>query len=213
MPRQVLTGTVRVAVHSPDAVTRAGLVSFLEDDHRVRAVPIESIQEADIIVAAVEVVDASALDLLRGLCDKPEARFMLVVGERWQVDVSTAADRGVRAVVWRHSFDPAAFVRALLTIADGGGSLPHTLQGTLREQVGSTHRKVTAPHGLTAAAVSPREVEVLRLIAEGKELSEIATMLCYSERTVKYVLYGLTRRLQLRNRAHAVSYAIRTGLI
>ncbi|MEV0039332.1 response regulator transcription factor [Streptomyces sp. NPDC050804] len=217
MPQQVLTDTVRVAIHSSDAIVRAGLVSCLRNDRRTREVPLgpvgAPVQEADVIVVAVDIADASSLDLLGGLCDKPDARFAMVVGKQWQADVSTAVDRGVRAVLWHDSFSPAAFIQTLLTIADGGGSLPPTLQGTLMEQVRRTQREVLAPRGLTASGVSPREVDVLRLVAEGKELYEIATRLSYSERTVKYILYGLMKRMRLRNRAHAVSYAIRAGLI
>ncbi|MFF2066732.1 response regulator transcription factor [Streptomyces sp. NPDC058200] len=202
-----------MAIHSPDAIVRAGLVSYLQNDRRTREVPPGKAQEADVIVVAVDIAGASSLDLLGTLCDKPDARFVLVVGKEWQADVSAAVDRGVRAVLWRDSFSPATFIQTLLTIADGGGSLPPTLQGTLMEQVRWTQREVLAPRGLTASGVSPREVDVLRLVAEGKELYEIATKLSYSERTVKYILYGLMKRLQLRNRAHAVSYAIRAGLI
>lgn len=54
---------------------------------------------------------------------------------------------------------------------------------------------------------------MLRLVAEGTELADIATKLSYSERTVKYILYGVMKRLHLKNRAHAVSYAIRAGII
>jgi DNA-binding NarL/FixJ family response regulator len=54
---------------------------------------------------------------------------------------------------------------------------------------------------------------VLRLVAEGHDTSEIADQLCYSERTVKNVLHDITTRLQLRNRTHAVAYAVREGLI
>lgn len=54
---------------------------------------------------------------------------------------------------------------------------------------------------------------MLRLIAEGRQCDEIATELCYSERTVRYILYGAMKRLRTRTRAHAVSYAIRAGLI
>ncbi|MFF4302676.1 response regulator transcription factor [Streptomyces sp. NPDC001601] len=61
--------------------------------------------------------------------------------------------------------------------------------------------------------MNAREVDVLRLLAEGWELADIADKLGFSERTIKYVLYGLMKRLDLRNRAHAVSYAIRAGLI
>ncbi|MFG2828513.1 response regulator transcription factor [Streptomyces sp. NPDC048434] len=213
MPQQILAGTVCVAVHSPDAVIRAGLVSALQHDRRLQEVPPDRLHEADAVVAAFDTFDAAALDQLRALSDRPDARFLVVAGRRWQADVSAAVDRGVRAVLWRDAFTPPAFVRTLLAVADGGGSLPSTLQGTLMEQVQWTHREVLAPRGLTASGVSPRELDVLRLVSEGMELSEIAVKLCYSERTVKYTLYGLMKRLQLRTRAHAVSYAIRAGLI
>lgn len=213
MPQQVLTETVRVAIHSSDAVVRAGLVSYLQNDRRTREVPADRIGEADVIVLAVDIAGASSLDLLTSLSDKPEARYAMVVGKQWQADVSDAVDRGVRAVLWRDSFSPATFIQTLLTITEGGGSLPSNLQGTLMEQVHRTQREVLSPRGLTASGVSPREVDVLRLVAEGEELSDIATKLSYSERTVKYILYGLMKRLHLRNRTHAVSYAIRNGLI
>jgi DNA-binding NarL/FixJ family response regulator len=217
MPHQVLqqalTDTVRVAVHAPDGIIRAGLASCLQQERRVRDIPPARMGEADVIVVAVDVADASALDLLRGLCDSTDARFVLVVGQRWQADVSEAIDRGVRAVLWRDNFTRSGFIRTLLAVADGGGSLPPTLQGTLMDQVQWVQREVLAPRGLTASGVTPREADVLRLVADGLELSEIAGKLSYSERTVKYVLYGLMKRFQLRNRAHAVSYAIRAGII
>ena len=54
---------------------------------------------------------------------------------------------------------------------------------------------------------------MLRLVADGLDTSEIASRMCYSERTVKNVLHDLTTRLQLKNRTHAVAYAVREGLI
>jgi DNA-binding NarL/FixJ family response regulator len=205
--------TVRVAIHAPDVVTHAGLVSTLQHDRRVRKVPPADIQDAHVVVVAVDIADASALELLRELNDNTDTRFVMLVGQRWQADISTAINLGVRAVLWRDAFTPAAFIRTLLTISEGGGSFPPTLQGTLMKHVQWIQREVLAPRGLTASGVSPREVDVLRLVADGKELSEIAEKLSYSERTVKYVLHGLMKRLQLRNRAHAVSYGIRTGII
>ncbi len=53
----------------------------------------------------------------------------------------------------------------------------------------------------------------MRLVADGHDTSEIAAQLCYSERTVKNVLHDLNTRLQLKNRSHAVAYAVREGLI
>ena len=54
---------------------------------------------------------------------------------------------------------------------------------------------------------------MLRLVADGHDTAEIATELSYSQRTVKNILHDLTTRLQLKNRSHAVAYAVREGLI
>ncbi|MEW1723099.1 response regulator transcription factor [Streptomyces sp. NPDC093109] len=197
--------TARVTIHAPDHIIRAGLVSYLQRDLRVREVPLEKIQEADVVVVAVDVVDASALDLLRSLSGTLDTRFVMVTGKQWQADITAAVDCGVRAVLWRDDFSVTVFIRTLLAIADGGGSFPPALQDTLMEQA-------LAPRG-PAASVSDREVDVLRLVAEGRELAEIAAKLSCSERTVKYTLHGLMKRLRLRNRAHAVSHAIRNGII
>jgi DNA-binding CsgD family transcriptional regulator len=58
-----------------------------------------------------------------------------------------------------------------------------------------------------------REVEVLRLLAEGLYTTEIAAKLNYSERTIKNIILAVTRRLNLRNRTHAVAYAMRVGAL
>lgn len=63
------------------------------------------------------------------------------------------------------------------------------------------------------AALSDREREVLRLIADGRETEEIARELCYSARTVVGVVQDVTRRFRLRNRAHAVAFVLRTGML
>lgn len=64
------------------------------------------------------------------------------------------------------------------------------------------------------AVLRRRETTPERLSgAEGWDTATVANRLCYSERTVKGTLHGVTTRLQLRNRSHAVAYAIRHGLI
>ena len=70
-----------------------------------------------------------------------------------------------------------------------------------------------APRGLRFSGLSDREVDVLRLVAEGYDTGEIARRLAFSERTIKSVLHDVTTRLQLRNRAHAVAFAVREGFI
>ena len=54
---------------------------------------------------------------------------------------------------------------------------------------------------------------MLRLAADGLDTEEIAHHLAYSQRTVTNVFHDITCRFHLRNRTHAVAYAIREGLI
>jgi DNA-binding NarL/FixJ family response regulator len=70
---------------------------------------------------------------------------------------------------------------------------------------------VEAPAWLTA--LSPRDVNVLRLLSEGRSTAGIAHDLTYSQSTIKNVIHDLVRELGARNRAHAVALAIRAGLI
>jgi len=104
-------------------------------------------------------------------------------------------------------------VKTIVKVASGAGEVPPDLLGRLLEQVGRLQRQVLAPRGLTFTGLTPRETQVLRLVADGFDTGEIALRMCYSERTVKNVLHDLTTRLQLRNRTHAVAYAVREGLI
>ncbi|MDQ1394446.1 MAG: hypothetical protein QOF30_3423 [Acidimicrobiaceae bacterium] len=66
----------------------------------------------------------------------------------------------------------------------------------------------SAPLGLTI-----REIDVLRLIGDGYSVSGIATMLSYSESTIKKVLHGAMRNMGAKNRTHAVAIAVRAKVI
>lgn len=61
--------------------------------------------------------------------------------------------------------------------------------------------------------LSARERRMLELMADGHSTREVARLMCYSERTIKNVLQELMAREQLRNRTHAVAWAVRTGRI
>ncbi|WP_406449159.1 hypothetical protein OH768_01460 [Streptomyces sp. NBC_01622] len=77
MPQHVLGEPLRVAIHAPAPLVRAGLAGFVAMEPRLREVPQDRIREADAIVVAVDVADAAVLDLLHSLCDKPGARFVV----------------------------------------------------------------------------------------------------------------------------------------
>ena len=75
-------------------------------------------------------------------------------------------------------------------------------------------RRGVGPSAFAApATLSAREQDVIRLLADGRDTAEIASTLCYSERTVKGVIHEVTSRLQLRNRSHVVAFALRNDMI
>ena len=74
-------------------------------------------------------------------------------------------------------------------------------------------RQILEPRGFRVSGLTEREVRVLRLVADGHNTAEIASQLSYSERTIKNVIQDVITRFQLRNRSHAVAYAVRQGFI
>lgn len=104
-------------------------------------------------------------------------------------------------------------VATIRSVAAGEGSLPPDMLARLLTQVGQLERQVLAPRGLTFSGLTERELNVLRLLAECLDTAEVSGQLFYSERTVKNIIHDITSRLELRNRTHAVAYAIKAGLI
>jgi len=202
--------SVSVAVDAADPLTCAGLAAGLSHAPKLTLTPVT---EADVVVAAIQTADNSTLEALQSLPMPPPARIVLVVSDGWYADLTVAAERGVRAVLWRAETQPQALIRAVLAVAAGQALLPSAVQGELLDQADRLQRNVLVPKGLTPSGLSTREVDVLRLVAQGLDLAEIADTMCYSERNIKKILYGVINRLGLRNRVHAVSYAIRHKLI
>jgi DNA-binding CsgD family transcriptional regulator len=74
-------------------------------------------------------------------------------------------------------------------------------------------RKVARPRAGKSVELTPRELEVLELFAEGFSTREIALTLWVSEETVKSHVKKVLDRLQARTRAHAVALAFRAGIL
>lgn len=209
------TERTRVALHAPDHITHSGLAGYLGQEEELVLVAPDEDGACDVTVLATDVVEPATLGQLRRLAARrPTGGFLLIPGRRWKADIAAAVECGVRGVLWRADVTPTTFLRALISVREGGGALPPALQGELLDQVQRTYREVLIPQGLAKAGpLTVREADILRLISEGRDLAEISEKLAYSERTVKNVLYRVMERLHVRNRAHAVSYAIRSGLI
>ncbi|MEU0073864.1 response regulator transcription factor [Streptomyces sp. NPDC006332] len=200
-----------MAVTASDPLSREGAVSQLR-----RHPEIELREETgpDTVALLIEdTLDEAALTRLRRTVRSEGARAVLVVGTIRENELLDVIECGVGAIVWRREATPYRLVQAVLAAARGDGDLPSDLLGRLISQVGTLHRGAAGRPGAPSLGLTSREVDVLRLVAEGLDTGEIASKLSYSERTVKNVMHGLTTRLHLRNRAHAVAYALREGYL
>jgi DNA-binding NarL/FixJ family response regulator len=200
-------------VRGLDPISQAGVVSQLRTRPEVRLVDGTDTAQAQVVVVVADRVDDATVHVLHGLRRELSARLMLVATTVDDSALVSAAEAGVAGLLRRADASADLLVRTICRVASGEGEIPPDLLGRLLDQVGRLQRQVLAPRGLTFTGLTPRETEVLRLVADGHDTSEIALSLCYSERTVKNVLHDLTTRLQLRNRSHAVAYAVREGLI
>ena len=198
-------------VHGRDPISQAGVISQLRMRPEIRVV--EDAGQASVSVVVAAAVDEDTVRLLRTLRRDGQSRLVLVATAVDDAAVVTAAEAGVGGLLRRADASPEMLVRTVTRVASGEGEIPPDLLGRLLEQVGRLQRQVLAPRGLTFSGLTPRETAVLRMVADGHDTSDIAVQLCYSERTVKNVLHDVTTRLQLRNRSHAVAYAVREGLI
>lgn len=206
---------IRVTVHTTDPLTMAGALSHLRHEPAIELV--ESIGPLDtrsVALVVVQRLDGATSDQLRRLTRDPQRRVVLVADQLKEPELMAVLGFGVSAIVWRAEVTPSRLARAIRTAARGEQELPNDLLRQLIAHVSRTHRAaVHAPSTVPAVGFAPRELDVLKLIAEGLDNQEIADKLAYSERTIKNVLHGLMSRLELRNRAHAVAYALREGYI
>lgn len=206
-----MSTAVATYVQARDPISQAGVVAQLRIRPEIRIV--DTAPQSAVAVVITDAVDASATRELRSLHRDGRPRLMLVATTIDDAALVAAAEAGVAGLLRRCDASADNMVRTIVRVAAGDGEVPADLLGRLLEQVGRLQRQVLAPRGLTFSGLTPRETEVLRLVADGLDTSEIASRMCYSERTVKNVMHDLTTRLQLRNRTHAVAYAVREGLI
>jgi DNA-binding NarL/FixJ family response regulator len=204
---------VRVALQTADPVSYAGLAALLQFRTDLTVLRTAQRAEADVLVLAAERLNTDVIASLRRAGTEVGAPVVLVTQEIAEAELLTAVECRVVAILPRAAVTAERLAHSIRAAAAGGGVMPPNLVGELLKHVERMQRDVLTPNGLNASGLTPREIDVLRLMADGFDTIEIAGKLCYSERTVKNVIYGVTHRLKLRNRSHAVAYALRAGMI
>ncbi len=190
----------------------AGLTSYLGSRAEIVLLDWEQRVRANVVVVAVDRIGPEVLSGLRRIAAEGPAPVVLVLDEVGERDVLAAVECRVVAILPRSAATGDRVLRSVMAAASGGGVMPPSLVAELLKHVERLQRELVSPDA-NVPKLTPREADVLRLMADGLDTAEIASRLCYSERTIKNVFYGLTTRLNLRNRPHAVAYALRKGMI
>jgi DNA-binding NarL/FixJ family response regulator len=204
---------IGVVVHGGDPVSRAGISSQLRMGGEFRLIDEVAADAEAVSIVIADQMDPEITVLIRSLRQRGISRIVLLATRIDDKSLLAAVEAGVCGVVRRHQATQHALGTAIRSAAADEGTLPPDLLGRLLAQVGQLQRQVLSPRGLTFAGLTEREIGVLRLLAEGLDTAEVGSRLFYSERTVKNIIHDVTSRLELRNRTHAVAYAIREGLI
>jgi DNA-binding NarL/FixJ family response regulator len=197
---------IAVRPMAQDPVSLAGLSAILGRRSQLTLV-FQSGQPVNVVVFAVETLLPSDVAELRAVRAEGTPVVLLARGIE-DASLMTLVECGVVAFLDRSSASEDELTDAVVAAAAGEGVMSKQDLGRLLGLVRKA--QTTAPGAL---GLSARETDILRLIADGFDTSEVARELAYSESTVKHALQELTTRLQLRNRCHAVAFALRAGLI
>lgn len=163
----------------------------------------------DVIVADVTMPRLNGIDALVRL--RQGGDHVPVVFLTMHRDVTfarRALEAGASGFVLKHSA-PVELVAALRAALDGKTYLTPQLAGEVLEAMRQGPEQASDP----VAALTPRQREVLQLLAEGRSAKQIAASLAISTRTVEFHKYQLMETLGLQTNADLVRFAIKHGLV
>lgn len=167
-----------------------------------------------LMVIDVMLPGMDGLAATRAIKDKlPDTQVMVVSGDDSDATVFGAIDAGASAFLLK---DSAADVmaEAAQQVVEGRAYLPPTIAKRIMGQVSKFPAGKVWQKGRSASTpLSSRELSVLRHMAEGRRNREIARSLSISERTVGNYITSIYDKLALYDRAQAIIYAIKNGLV
>jgi DNA-binding NarL/FixJ family response regulator len=212
---------IRVLIVDDHEIVREGLQTLLSEDADFEVVATAGDGASAVSLAETEKPDVILMDLLIPGLDGIEAtRRILAKNPSARVLVLTtfADDQHVRAAIQAGAIGyllkdvlKADLIRALHDAAAGRPALhPEVQQHLMREVAGksATLQTQDPPH----ASLTEREIDILRLIAEGRSNKEIAATLHLTEGTVKGYVSTIFDKLGVADRTQAALYAVKNGL-
>jgi DNA-binding NarL/FixJ family response regulator len=226
--RTVTTVSTRtpVFIYAADPLSAAGAKAQLLGEPTIELVGPVDLGRARVALVVAEAADESVAKVARAIQRDGVPNVVLVAAHFDESGVVMAVAAGVSGFLRRTEATSARLVQLIRQADRAGCELP---EGLLRRAASvQVHNLPSRPdvielsepareRGTVATVADPRlsgrEVEVLRLVADGYDTADVADQLAYSESTIKGVLAKLMTRLEARNRCHAVAIVLRQGLI
>ncbi len=210
---------VTVFIVDDNFIARRGLRSALESEECITvagessagAEAVRSLQELDVDVILMDIrmsdMDGiqTTLELLRV---RPEAKVLRLTVVDDPVMLANSLIAGARGYLVYGHFTPDCLTGAVRTVASGGTVQVPPVSSLFPGVVNSVAREMREKGAAARQALTPRENEVLRLIAAGHENREIAAALHIEEKTVKNHINSIYSKLDIDNRQEAVLYVL-----
>jgi DNA-binding NarL/FixJ family response regulator len=214
--------TTRILIADDQALVRGGLRMILDAQADLEVVGEaangrEALEQArelspDLVLMDVRMPELDGLETTRRLLDREPSLKVLVLTTFDLDDYVYEAIRAGASGFLLKSAPPHQLIAGIRTVMAGDALLaPEITRRLLDRFAARPPRPSGTPQAF--AELSPRELEVLRLIADGRSNAEIAADLFLSEATVKTHVTHILTKLRLRDRVQAVALAYRTGLM
>ncbi len=201
---------IRILLVDDHPVVREGLFAMLgtqADLHVLaaasdgtQAIDLYRLHQPDVTLMDLRLPGMNGVDVIKTLRREfPRARFIVVTSFHGDQDVYQALQAGAASYILKEMFGDELF-KAIRTVYAGGLYLPP----------GLTERPAHAllPHGLT-----PRELDVLRLMVAGHSNKQIGDALNVTEGSVKFYVNKILSKLDVTDRTQAVTTALRRGIV
>ncbi len=214
---------LRVIIADDHAVVRSGLRAILEDEADIEVVgevgdghaALELAQELlpDVILMDIKMGDWDGVTATRRVRNAVPSVRVIVLTNYDEDDLVFAAIRAGASGYLLKEVRGDQLTNAIRTVADGFSLIYPSVARRVLDEFGRLRATVTAGEDEGYGDLTPREREVLKLVASGRSNKEIGAQLGISERTVKTHISNIFSKLELTDRTQAVLYVHNRALL
>jgi DNA-binding NarL/FixJ family response regulator len=215
-----MTGRARILLADDHALVRAGVRRILEDDPQLTVVAeaadgAEALERAladdvDLAILDVSMPKLTGLHVARHLAEqRPQTRALILSMHDNEEFLFEALRSGASGYVLKSAAEHDLVTACHAALRGEPFLYPNALRALIRDHLERTRRGETGLEG----PLTPRETEIVKLIAEGHTSREIGQLLNISDKTVERHRASVLEKLGLRDRVALTLYAVRRGLV